>query len=73
MRRLVLTAISFAAGLGAAKVSLSKFLNMGMTLADVAACSTWHPAREIHHEELRSLSAGADVGRPAVGEWRFRI
>ena len=42
---------------------MSKFLNMGMSLDDVIACSTWHPAREIHHEELGSLTvgAGADV------------
>jgi len=42
---------------------MSKFLNMGMSLDDVIACSSWHPAREIHHEELGSLSvgSGADV------------
>jgi dihydroorotase len=42
---------------------MSKFLNMGMTLNDVVACSSWHPAREIHHEELGNLSVGsvADV------------
>jgi dihydroorotase len=42
---------------------MSKFLNMGMTLDDVVACSSWHPAREIHHEELGNLSVGsvADV------------
>jgi dihydroorotase len=38
---------------------LSKFLNMGMSLDDVIACATWHPAREIHHEELGHLSTGA--------------
>jgi dihydroorotase len=42
---------------------MSKFLNMGMSLDDVIACSTWHPAREIHHEELGNLSvnSGADI------------
>jgi dihydroorotase len=42
---------------------LSKFLNMGMSLDDVIACATWHPAREIHHEELGHLTVGsaADV------------
>jgi dihydroorotase len=40
---------------------MSKFLNMGMSLDDVVACSTWHPAREIHHEELGSLSVGSDA------------
>jgi dihydroorotase len=40
---------------------MSKFLNMGMSLDDVVACSTWHPAREIHHDELGSLSVGSDA------------
>ena len=38
---------------------MSKFINMGMSLDQVTACSTWHPAREIHHEELGHLSIGA--------------
>ena len=38
---------------------MSKFLAMGMSLDDVIACSTWHPAREIRHEELGHLSVGA--------------
>ena len=38
---------------------MSKFLNIGMPLADVVARSTWHPAREIHREELGNLSPGA--------------
>lgn len=38
---------------------MSKFLAMGMPLDDVVACSTWHPARQIHHEELGNLSVGA--------------
>jgi len=38
---------------------MSKFLNMGMSLDDVIARSTWNPAREIHHEELGHLSVGA--------------
>jgi dihydroorotase len=40
---------------------MSKFLNMGMSLDDVIACSTWHPAHEIHHEELGNLSVGSDA------------
>src|SRR5947199_2768789 len=42
---------------------LSKFLNIGMPLDDVIAAASWHPAREIHHEELGHLSiaAHADV------------
>ncbi|HMC59360.1 MAG TPA: amidohydrolase/deacetylase family metallohydrolase [Candidatus Solibacter sp.] len=38
---------------------LSKFLNMGMSLDDAIARATWHPAREIHHDELGHLSVGA--------------
>ena len=38
---------------------ISKFLNMGMSMEDVIAAASWHPAREIHHEELGHLSAGA--------------
>jgi dihydroorotase len=54
---------------------MSKFLNMGMSLDDVIACSTSHPAREIHHEELGNLSvgAGADVAvlRLVHGDFGF--
>ena len=38
---------------------MSKFLAMGMSLDDVIARSTWHPAREIKQEELGNLSVGA--------------
>ena len=38
---------------------MSKFLNMGMSLYDVVAASTWNPARIIHREQLGHLSAGA--------------
>ena len=40
---------------------MSKFLAMGMPLDDVIARSTWNPAREIRHEELGSLSVGAEA------------
>ena len=54
---------------------LSKFLNMGMSVDDVIACATWHPAREIHHEELGHLTVGspADVAvlRVVEGEFGF--
>lgn len=54
---------------------MSKFLNMGMTLDDVIARSTWNPAREIRHEELGHLSvgAGADIAvlRVVEGEFGF--
>lgn len=38
---------------------MSKFLAMGLPLKDVIADSTWHPAREIHREDLGHLTAGA--------------
>ena len=38
---------------------MGKFLAMGMSLDDVVRWSTWNPAREIKHEELGHLSAGA--------------
>jgi dihydroorotase len=54
---------------------LSKFLNMGMSMDDVIAAATWHPAREIHHEELGHLSVGAaaDVAvlRLVTGDFGF--
>ena len=54
---------------------MSKFLNMGMSMDDVIACSTWHPAREIHHEELGHLSIGApaDIAVLRLADGRFRI
>jgi dihydroorotase len=38
---------------------MDKFLAMGLPLDEVVAESTWHPAREIKHEELGNLSVGA--------------
>jgi dihydroorotase len=38
---------------------MSKFLNMGQTIDQVIAESTWHPAREIKMENLGNLSVGA--------------
>lgn len=42
---------------------MSKMLNIGLTLNEVITMSTWHPAQEIHHTELGSLTPGstADV------------
>jgi dihydroorotase len=54
---------------------MSKFLNMGMSIDDVIACASWHPARQIHHQELGNLSVGApaDVAvlRLVHGEFGF--
>jgi dihydroorotase len=51
----------------------SKFLNMGMPLDAVIAAATWHPARQIHHEELGNLSVGsvADVAVLRVIQGKF--
>jgi dihydroorotase len=38
---------------------MSKFLNLGMLVDDVILRSTWNPAKEIRHEDLGHLSAGA--------------
>ena len=40
---------------------MSKFMAMGLTLQEVVADATWHPAREIKQEQLGSLT----VGNPA--------
>ena len=54
---------------------MSKFLALGLPVDTVIADSTWHPAREIHHEELGNLSVGstADVSvlRVATGKFGF--
>ncbi|HEY7209909.1 MAG TPA: amidohydrolase/deacetylase family metallohydrolase [Bryobacteraceae bacterium] len=52
---------------------MDKFLAMGVSIDDVLADSTWHPAREIHHEELGNLSVGspADVSVLRVEHGHF--
>ena len=40
---------------------MSKFLNMGMSLQDVVARSTWMPAVHINREQLGHLSVGAEA------------
>lgn len=54
---------------------MAKFLNMGMSLADVIYRSTWNPARIIHREQLGHLSVGAlaDVAvlRVEKGKYAF--
>jgi dihydroorotase len=54
---------------------MSKMLALGLSVDDVIAKSTWNPAREIHHEELGQLTAGApaDVAvlRVATGDFGF--
>ena len=54
---------------------MSKFLNIGLSLRDVILRSTWQPAKEIHHEDLGSLSVGSDadvaVLRVETGKFGF--
>ncbi|HWB95962.1 MAG TPA: amidohydrolase/deacetylase family metallohydrolase, partial [Bryobacteraceae bacterium] len=52
---------------------MDKFLAMGMSLDEVVLRSTWHPAREIKHEELGNLSVGApaDVAVLRVEKGKF--
>jgi dihydroorotase len=40
-------------------ITMSKFINMGMTLDDVILRATWNPAHEIKREDLGHLSSGA--------------
>lgn len=39
--------------------TMSKFLNMGMSLPDIIAAASWKPAKAIKHEELGQLGEGA--------------
>ncbi|MCC6587878.1 MAG: amidohydrolase/deacetylase family metallohydrolase [Bryobacterales bacterium] len=52
---------------------MSKFLNMGMSMDDVIAKSTWAPARQIKREELGNLSvgSGADIAVLSVEKGDF--
>jgi dihydroorotase len=47
---------------------MSKFLAMGLTLQQVVADSTWHPAREILRPELGNLSVGAPADVAVLSE-----
>jgi dihydroorotase len=52
---------------------MSKFLNIGMTLQQVIAASTWLPAQVIKREELGHITAGAgaDVAVFALQKGKF--
>jgi dihydroorotase len=54
-------------------VTLSKFLNLGMTIEQVFACATANAARAIRKEDLGTLSVGsvADVAMFRVDEGEF--
>lgn len=55
---------------------MSKFLAMGMPLAEVIRASTWNPAQQIKREELGHLSVGAvadvTVFQLMQGKFRYR-
>jgi dihydroorotase len=54
---------------------MSKFVNMGMSVEQVIAAGTWHPARQIKREQLGNLSVGAvadvSVLRLETGQFGF--
>ena len=52
---------------------MSTFMAIGMSLPDVIAATTWHPAQEIKHEELGNLSVGgiADLAILGLREGKF--
>jgi len=52
---------------------MSKFLNMGMTVQEVFAASTLHPAQVIHRDDLGHLSVGsvADVAVFSLRKGKF--
>ena len=54
-------------------VTMSKFLNLGMSLQEVVKRSTLHPARQIQRQDLGTLSIGscADIAVFAVREGEF--
>ena len=52
---------------------MSKFLALGLKPEEIITDATWHPAREIHHEELGNLGVGsiADVSVLRIAEGKF--
>ena len=52
---------------------MSKFLNLGISLQEVIARSTWNPAREIKRQDLGSLTVGspADLAVLALRQGSF--
>ena len=52
---------------------MSKFMAMGLTLQEVVADATWHPAREIKQDQLGNLSVGspADIAVLSLEHGKF--
>jgi len=70
------TDLHYSSSLGGMKDMLNvmdKFLAMGMSLDQVILRSTWNPAKEIHREDLGTLSVGspADVTVLRLEKWKF--
>jgi dihydroorotase len=47
---------------------MSKFMAMGLTVQQVVADTTWHPAQEIRHPQLGNLSVGAPADVAVLSE-----
>ena len=47
---------------------MSKFMAMGLTLQQVVADTTWHPATEIQRPDLGNLSVGAPADVAVLSE-----
>jgi dihydroorotase len=47
---------------------MSKFMAMGMTLQEVVADTTWHPAKEVQRPDLGNLSVGAPADVAVLSE-----
>ncbi|MGH9338870.1 MAG: amidohydrolase/deacetylase family metallohydrolase [Acidobacteriota bacterium] len=54
-------AVSMNAGMKNMLNVASKFLNMGMSLQDIVAASTWKPAQIIQRDDLGHLNVGAEA------------
>ncbi len=52
---------SMNAGMKSMTNAMSSILNLGSSLQDVIAMSTWRPAKEIKHPELGTLDVGAEA------------
>ena len=52
---------------------MSKFMAMGLTIQQVVADASWHPAREIQRPELGNLSVGAPADVAVLSEEHGRF
>ena len=47
--------------------TMSKFLNLGMSLSEVINSATWRPAQSIKRPDLGNLSVGSDADIAIIG------